>query len=124
MPASYVIDKHRRLVLSTASGVLTFQDCVRHQDQLINDPDFDPTYNQLLDFSEVTSIQLDELAIRFLMVRHVFSGQSRRAIIGSGEQFEEFAKKAMQLRKEYMGVESARMFSDREEAFRWLSFRD
>jgi inorganic pyrophosphatase len=83
MPANYVIDKHHRLVISRASGVLTFQDCVRHQDRLIKDPDFDPTYNQLLDFFEVTSIQLDELAIRFLMIRHIFSGQSRRAVTGS-----------------------------------------
>jgi hypothetical protein len=124
MPASYVIDKHRRLVITTASGVLTFQDCVQHQDRLIEDPDFDQTYNQLLDFFEVTSIQLDELAIRFLMVRHVFSGQSRRAVIGSGMQFEAFAKKAIELRKEYLGAESARVFSDREEALRWLAFGD
>lgn len=124
MPANYVIDKHHRLVITRACGVLTFQDCVRHQDRLLKDPDFDPTYNQLLDFFEVTSIQLDELAIRFLMIRHVFSGQSRRAVTGSGMQFEEFAKQAIELRKEYLGAENARMFSDREEALRWLSFGD
>lgn len=124
MPASYIIDKHRRLVITRVSGVLTFQDCLRHQDRLIKDPDFDATYNQLLDFFEVTSIQLDELALRFLMIRHVFSGQSRRAVTGSGTQFEEFAKKAIELRKEYLGAEDARIFSDREEALRWLSLGD
>jgi hypothetical protein len=124
MPASYIIDKHRRLVITKVSGVLTFQDCLRHQDRLIKDPDFDATYNQLLDFFEVTSIQLDELALRFLMIRHVFSGQSRRAVTGSGTQFEEFAKKAIELRKEYLGAEDARIFSDREEALRWLSLGD
>ena len=45
-------------------------------------------------------------------------------LIGSGMQFEAFAEKAIELRKEYLGAESARMFSDREEALRWLSCGD
>lgn len=121
MPATYVIDKRRRLVITTASGVLTFQDCARHQDRLIEDPEFDPTYNQLLDFVDVTSYRLDELAFRFLTVRHIFSGQSRRAAVGSGEQFEKLANEGIRYRKEHLGTESIRMFSDREEALRWLA---
>jgi hypothetical protein len=124
VPADYVIDKQRRLVITTASGVLTFHDCLQHQDRLIKDPEFDPTYNQLLDFLEVTRIQIDETTLRFLMVRHVFSNQSRRAVVGSGTPFEEFAKAAIRLRKEYLGAESASIFSDREEALRWLSSND
>ena len=123
VPADYVIDKHRRLVITTAWGVLTFQDCMQHQDRLIKDPEFDPTYNQLLDFLGASSIHLDDGEIRFLMVRHVFSDQSRRAAVGNEtqQQFREFALKAMALRKAFLSNENIRIFSDREEALRWLA---
>jgi hypothetical protein len=51
MPAFYKIAKDRRLVLSTASGVLTLEDVLAHQDQILADPDFNPQYSQLLDLT-------------------------------------------------------------------------
>lgn len=44
MPAFYKIDKERRVVLSTASGVFTLADAVSHMDKLSKDPDFDPSF--------------------------------------------------------------------------------
>src|SRR5208282_5677900 len=58
MPARYVIDKQRRLVISTAWGHLTFAESRAHQDQLARDPDFSPTFDQLLDATAITTIEL------------------------------------------------------------------
>src|SRR5215471_5111129 len=87
MPASYVIDKQRRLVISTATGVVTAEECKQHQDRLVNDPDFHPTFNQILDFTGATTIGLNYEILRFLAVRHVFRTPSRRAILPNNEEF-------------------------------------
>src|SRR5262245_9870385 len=118
MPASYVIDKQRRLVLSTGTGVVTFEDCKQHQDRLIDDPDFDPTYNQLLDFSAAIRVQLNESNVRFLAVRHVFTKPSRRAFVSTDAQFIELMRKAAKLRKQFFGDENVQFFPGREEALR------
>ena len=40
--------------MSTADGVLTRQDILGHMDRLSNDPDFDPDFCQLIDFTQIT----------------------------------------------------------------------
>jgi hypothetical protein len=54
MPAFYKIDKERRLVLSFGSGVLTREDVLGHIDKLSADPDFDPGFSQLQDYTQFT----------------------------------------------------------------------
>ena len=49
--AFYNIDKERRLVLSSGNGVLTKEDLLGHMDRLSKDPDFDPDFSQVLDFT-------------------------------------------------------------------------
>src|SRR5215475_4033592 len=121
MPASYVIDKQRRLVISTATGVVTAEECKQHQDRLVNDPDFDPTFNQILDFTEANTIQLNEATLRFLAVRHVFRAPSRRAILSNSQQFTELMEKSKDLRKQFLGTDIIEVFSDRDEALLWLN---
>jgi hypothetical protein len=48
MPCSYWIDKERRLVLTTAYGVLSLADLLGYREQILKDPDFDPTYSQIV----------------------------------------------------------------------------
>jgi hypothetical protein len=81
MPAGYKIDKKHRLVLSAGWGVLTFADVLAHKERLLSDPDFDPDYGQILDFTRVTEMALafDEL-VRFSEFE-VFSPRSRRALV-------------------------------------------
>ena len=121
MPASYVIDKQRRLVVTTGTGVVTFEECKQHQDLLIADPEFDPTYNQLMDFSLATRVKLDESNVGFLVVRHVFTRPSRRALVSTDAQLIDLMRKAAELRKQFFGDEDVQFFSNREDALRWLS---
>ena len=58
MPCRYVIDKERRLVISTAWDRLTFAQAKAHDDQLLSDPDFSPEFNQLMDATAVTAMDM------------------------------------------------------------------
>ena len=58
MPVRYVIDGERRLVVSAASGRVTFDEFKAHQDQLSRDPAFSADFNQLLAGTEVTALDL------------------------------------------------------------------
>jgi hypothetical protein len=42
MPALYKIDKQRKLVMSTAAGMVSVAEALAHQEKLSKDPDFDP----------------------------------------------------------------------------------
>lgn len=81
MPCRYVIDKERRLVVSTASDCVTFAELKAHQEQLASDPDFTPDFNQLLDGTKATSLAVTIEQAKTLARRKVFSATSRRAFV-------------------------------------------
>jgi hypothetical protein len=72
MPAFYKIDKGRRIVMSSGSGVLTIQDIIGHQERLLNDPDFDPSYSQLSDFTQVEKVELPSTDVRVAARKNIF----------------------------------------------------
>lgn len=119
MPAFYKIDKERRLVLTTGSGVYTLADAVSHMDKLSKDPDFDPSFSQIVDFTQVTRIELSAHEIRRLAQRTIFSPHSRRAFIaadevafGVGRMFE--------ILRGLEGEKGIRIFRSLEEALDWV----
>jgi hypothetical protein len=77
----YVIDRVRGLVISTASDCLTFADWKNHQDCLLRDPAFEPTFNQLVDLTAVTTQDTSSDEIKILARRAIFSSNSRRAFV-------------------------------------------
>ena len=82
MPAFYKIDKERKLVFSSGSGVLTREDILGHQDRLLQDPDFDPSFSQLSDFTHITKIDLTPEDVRLAAKKNIFSPQSRHGCEG------------------------------------------
>ena len=58
MPIRYVIDKTQRLVFSTGWDRVTAAEILAHRGQLTADPDFDPTFNQLVDGRAVTAVDI------------------------------------------------------------------
>ena len=70
MPAFYKIDRERRLVLSTGSGVFTIEDILGHQERLLKDPDFDPSFSQLMDFMQVTKVDITPADVRLAAQHH------------------------------------------------------
>jgi len=120
VPASYEIDKHQRLVITTATGVLTLADALAHQEQLTQDKDFDPEFSQLVDLSGITELTIDSAGIRALAIRKVFSLRSRRAVLVNSELAFAFARMFSSFR-EFRGEQQMEIFRNREEAMEWLS---
>ncbi|MGB2592048.1 MAG: hypothetical protein WAJ96_15440 [Candidatus Acidiferrum sp.] len=119
MPAFYKIDKERRLVLSSGTGIFNLEDARLHQERLLADPDFDPSYAQLLDFTHTTQIDLTAADIHQLALRNIFSPNSRRAILvpndlayGLGRMYE--------ILREASGERGIRIFRNLEDALDWV----
>jgi hypothetical protein len=117
MSARYSINKSQRIVISVGEGVVRFDDIRDHQNRLLSDPDFDPTFDQLLDGTRVTSLELSSDQARTLSSRAVFSPASRRAIVapqpymfGMGRMSEVY----------HEGFAQMQVFYSMEEALIWL----
>jgi hypothetical protein len=119
MPAFYKIDRARRLVLSTASGVLTRADAVGHQDRLLKDPDFNPDFSQLTDFTHVTQVDLNEEDIHFLAERSIFSPNSRRALVVK-DDFQFVLARVFEQARARQGESGVRVFRDLDKALDWI----
>jgi hypothetical protein len=119
MPAFYKIDKEHRVVLSTASGVFDLVAALAHQDQLLADPDFDPSYSQLLDYSHVTEVKIDANDIRKLAERSVFWPCSRRAMYVTRDIEYGFARMFEMLR-DNAGEKGIRVFRNLDDALTWV----
>ena len=83
MPLSYVIDKQRRVVLSTGTGIVTFAEIRAHQDALTSDSAFAPQFNQLLDLTAATGLDISNSEARVVAAHKLFSQRSRRAFVAS-----------------------------------------
>ena len=83
MPLSYVIDKQRRVVVSTGTGIVTFAEIRAHQDALTSNPAFVPEFNQLLDFTTAADLDISTPEARVVASRKLFSPRSRRAFVAS-----------------------------------------
>ena len=82
MPTEYKIDKSLRMVFSKAYGDLTNQDVNSHQNRLRDDPDFDPSFSQLVDCTDVTKADdLSSDGIYELARRNPFGAGSHRAFV-------------------------------------------
>jgi hypothetical protein len=81
MPVFFKIYKERRLVMSTVSGVVTLADAVAHREDLRKHPDFDPSFSQLVDLSNVTEIEFSREGVERFAQDTIFSLNSRRAAV-------------------------------------------
>jgi hypothetical protein len=119
MPAYFRIDKERRLVMSTFSGVFTVADALSHQEKLLKDPVFDPSFSQLLDCTHITKADLAPDDVRRLAQRTIFSPNARRAILVSGDYFIGLARMFAVFR-ELAGEKGIRVFDNLDEALWWV----
>ena len=118
MPTLYKIDKERRLVLTTVSGVTTFAEGLEFQKNLQNDPDFDPSFSHLMDFRSASPEDLTGNEIRALAVAKIFSANSRRAFLVNSDVGYGIARMFGTLR-EMAGDSGVRVFRDFDQALEW-----
>jgi hypothetical protein len=119
MPAWYKIDKEHNLVLSTGSGVVTLADLLEHQKRLGEDPEYDPAYSQLFDFTHVNKLELSAADIPIIAQGVTFLPSARRAILVGTDEAQEYSELYRSLR-ETMGDRGIRTFRTLDEALDWL----
>ena len=119
MPASYKVDKERRLVMSCGSGALTREDILGHQERLSKDPDFDPDFSQLADVTQVTKVELSTQDMQTISQRHLFSRHSRRAILVKNDLQFGLAR-MFEVYRESVDETGLRVFRDINEALEWV----
>jgi hypothetical protein len=120
MPATYIIDKQRGLVLSTATGTLSSQDLRDHAKRLNADPDFTPDQSQLFDMTLVTKVELTADALRELAVCTRFSSRSRRALVIKQDVLYGMARMWAAFHENEGAIDQVKIFEDRGVALRWL----
>jgi hypothetical protein len=123
MPTFYKIDKERKLVMSTYSGVLTIADALGHQEKLPKDPDFDPSFSQLFDVTHVTDVQLTAEDVRTLARTSVFSPDSRRAVLVDSDLKFGLAR-MFEVLRDTMGEKGIRVFRNLDDALDWIFAKD
>jgi hypothetical protein len=123
MPARYVIHKDQRLVINYGWGRLTFADFRAQQEALLKDPDFDPSFNQLVDVTETTALDLTIEQAKTIARRPIYLSSSRRAVIAKSPDVFAMGRlmdvyHAMATSREHVAV-----FYDREAALQWLGLK-
>jgi hypothetical protein len=117
--AFYKIDKERRLVMSSGTGVLTKADILGHMDRLSKDPDFDPDFSQVSDFTQLTGINIGPEDVRQLAERNIFSPRSRRAFVVKDDLQFGLAR-MFEIHRELKGETGIRVFRTLDEALDWV----
>src|SRR5215467_9157062 len=120
MPVRSVINKELRLVVTIEEGRVTFEDMQANQDRLLEDPDFDPGFNQLSDATLATDTDLAPNNLGILYQRRVFSTTSRRAVIAPTP----FTYGMARMLETYVELSNngplVEVFHDRASALKWL----
>jgi hypothetical protein len=84
VPTKIIIDRESGVVYSTLSGKLGTADLVRHIAAIREHPDFDPFFNELIDATEVTSLDIPSADIQaFAMQDSPFDRSAKRLFVAS-----------------------------------------
>jgi hypothetical protein len=119
MPATYAIDKQKRLVVACAWGACTVNDALEFRRRIVEDPDFDPGFGQLADLTAITSIDITPGDIRMLAWSTPFSPESRRAIV-AGDTLAFALSRIYEMLRGLRGDRYVRVFHNRDDAIAWL----
>jgi hypothetical protein len=83
MPFSYIVYREQRLVISTGSDRVTWEEIKDRQEQTKTDSDFNPEFNQIVDLRAVTAFDMTSDQARTLAQRMIFSATSKRAFVAA-----------------------------------------
>ena len=121
MAASYRIDRELRTVFSQATGLLTDKDLSLHQADLLADPSFDASFDQLWDLRAITDTTVTQRALRQLASSRSYTPESRRAIVAPHDL--SFGLSRMFQLLHDSAPEEICVFRNLDEARNWLGLR-
>jgi hypothetical protein len=113
------IDKQRQLIRTSAEGRVTFGDVKDHQDRLLADPDFDPSFDQLINATTAAKFDISADEARVLATRRLFSPDSRRAFVATEPHIFGLAR-MMEIYREDFEFAEVEVFYSMDEALKWL----
>ena len=96
---------------------MTFDDAKAHQDRLLVDPDFDASFDQLIDATTATRFDISAHEARILAERRIVSRESRRAFVATEPHIFGLGR-MMEIYHEHLG--NAQVFDSMDEALKWL----
>jgi glucose-6-phosphate isomerase len=126
VPVTYVIDKEHRLILTIGEGSVTASEIRNHQDRLLRDPNFDATFNQLIDVTTATAFDMTADEAKQIALRPIVSEKSKRAFVAVKPDIYGLGR-LMQIYHVQMYHErlaDAGVFSDRDSALKWLEIKE
>jgi di/tripeptidase len=93
VPFRIRIDKQKRLIVSTFTGIFSPNELIDGRNALAENPDFDATFAHIIDLSRVTKLDMEGLAVAQLSrERTIFEKDSVQVIVASEKLKFEFAK--------------------------------
>jgi len=100
MPVVLKIDPHRKVVYSTFYGRITDDELLGHRKAIATDPDFNPSFTDIVDFSAVTDVAISEKGVAAQAAKpSLFSSSVMHIIVAPadvmfqlGGKFKEFAQ--------------------------------
>ena len=124
MPYFYKIDREHRLVITIGAGVLTKAEVLGLQDRLLADSEFDPSFAQLINLTEVTGVEgATAPGMQEVTERSLFSLKSRRAVIAKSDLVYGLSR-MFQMSRELKGEQGLQVFRSLEEALDWIAGND
>jgi hypothetical protein len=121
MPLSYVVYPEHRLVISTGSGRVTWEEIKEVQDQSKTDPNFNPEFNQIVDLRAVIGVDMTNEHARVLARRMIFSFTSKRAFVAANPAVSGVARMWEIFTEISDNPSQIRLFNDLPSALKWLN---
>jgi hypothetical protein len=119
MKVKYFIDKQRRLIRTTAEESIRFDDIRSHQDRLLADPDFDVSFDQLIDTTPAMKFDLSPDEARIIAERRIVSPKSRRAFVAIKPHIFGLGR-MMEIHHTRLECAYAQVFYSMKEGLKWL----
>jgi hypothetical protein len=120
MAASCIIDVNVKLVHVILADVVTLKELLDGRKRMLADPDFDPTFSQLLDLRPVTSLRLSGDNVKELADAHVFAAGARRVLIVPNPIYFSMARLFEIYRRLAGGKDIIHIVQEPDSARRWL----
>lgn len=118
MPFFYQIDKRQRLIHFRVEGTVVSRNLVAHQREVRDDPDFDPTFSVLADFTAVTNVEANNEAVHDLASSDPMNRDCRRALVVDNDVVYGLARMYQMLLD--LSEDNCRIFRSMGEAREWL----
>jgi len=119
LPFDYLIDKKRRLIVSNVQGAVTVAEVRSKISRMLDDPDFDPRLNELIDATRVQKLYVPVAQILEFAGQPLLSKTSRTAwVVSNSVMWRTLAE----LLAAYMSVHTeAAVFHDVPSALEWIA---